>query len=198
MKEGVVASTVAIGFMWLVATASGMSLVWDYEHSPGDPATAPERWPAASGLEHSPDRATLVMVAHPRCPCTRASVHELARLMGRVAGRVTAHVLVVRPSDAPDGWEKNDLWRAAADIPGVDVIDDDDGAETSRFGALTSGQVVLYAASGRLLFAGGITASRGHEGDNTGRDALVALVTGTDDVPRATPVYGCALTTPAS
>jgi hypothetical protein len=118
--------------------------------------------------------------------------------MARLQGRVTAHVLVVRPPDAPDGWEQTDLWRSAADIPGVDVVRDDDGAEMGRFGALTSGQVVLYDPSGRLLFAGGITASRGHEGGNAGRDAIVALVTGTDAAPRATPVFGCALTTPAS
>jgi hypothetical protein len=172
--------------------------MWDYEYSPGDPATAPDRWPAASQLERSPDRATLVMMARPHCPCTRASVHELARLMARVQGRLTAHVLLVRPADEPDGEERSDLWRAAAGIPGVDVVRDDDGAETGRFGALTSGQVVLYDASGRLLFAGGITPARGHEGDNAGRDAVVALVTGADDAPRATPVYGCALTTPAS
>jgi hypothetical protein len=197
MKHGVVAS-VALGFMWLVATASGMSLMWDYEYSPGDPATAPARWPAASRLERSPDRATLVLMAHPHCPCTRASVRELEHVMARLEGRVTAHVLVVRPPDAPDGWEQTDLWRSAADIPGVDVVRDDDGVEMGRFGALTSGQVVLYDPSGRLLFAGGITASRGHEGDNVGRDAIVALVTGTDAAPRATPVFGCALTTPAS
>ena len=197
MKHGVVAS-VALGFMWLVATASGMALVWDYEYSPGDPATAPARWPAASRLERSPDRATLVLMAHPHCPCTRASVRELEHVMARLQGRVTAHVLVVRPRDAPDGWEQTDLWRSAADIPGVDVVRDDDGAEMGRFGALTSGQVVLYDPAGRLLFAGGITASRGHEGGNAGRDAIVALVTGTDAAPRATPVFGCALTTPAS
>lgn len=197
MKQGVVVS-VALGYMWLVAAASGMALMWDYEYSPGAPATAPGRWPAASRLERSPGRATLVMVAHPHCPCTRASVGELARLMARLQGRLTAHVLVVRPPDTPDGWEQTDLWRSAADIPDVAVARDDDGVEMARFGALTSGQVVLYDASGRLLFAGGITASRGHEGDNAGRDAVVALLTGLDAAPRETPVFGCALTTPMS
>ena len=197
MKQGAVV-TVAIGFMWLVATASGMSLIWDYEYSPGDPAMAPARWPAQSGLERSPGRATLVMMAHPHCPCTRASIRELARLMAQVQDRLTAHVLIVRPPGAPDSWEQTDLWRSAAEIPGVDVVRDDDGAEMGRFGALTSGQVVLYDASGRLRFAGGITASRGHEGDNVGRDAIVALMTGAGNAPHATPVYGCALTTPTS
>jgi hypothetical protein len=197
MKQGVVA-TVALGFMWLVATASGMSLIWDYEYSPGAPATAPDRWPTESRLARSPGRATLVMMAHPHCPCTRASVHELARVMARVKDRLTAHVVVVRPPDAPDGWEQTDLWRSAAEIPGVHVARDDDGVEMGRFGAMTSGQVVLYDASGRLLFAGGITASRGHEGDNAGRNAIVALLTGLDAVPRETPVFGCALTTPTS
>ena len=197
MTQGVVA-TVALGFMWLVATASGMSLVWDYEYSPGDSAMAPARWPATSGLARRADRATLVMIADPGCPCARASLHELARLMTRVQGRLTAHVLLVRPSEAPAGWEKSDIWRAPAAIPGVDLTRDVDGAETGRFGALTSGQVLLYNSEGDLQFAGGITPARGHEGDNPGRDAVVALLTGKNAAQRATPVYGCALTTPAS
>src|SRR5262249_44484237 len=72
MRQGTIAWA-ALGLMWLVATASGMSLVWDYEYSPGDPAVAPARWPEASLLERTPGRATLVMMAHPHCPCTRAS-----------------------------------------------------------------------------------------------------------------------------
>ena len=42
----------------------------------------------------------------------------------------------------------------------------------------TSGQVVVYDAKGALLFSGGITAARGHMGDNAGRDRITALLRG--------------------
>jgi hypothetical protein len=45
------------------------------------------------------------------------------------------------------------------------------------------------------MFAGGITESRGHSGDNAGRSAITAMVLG-ETLPKAaghTPVYGCPL-----
>jgi hypothetical protein len=69
--------------------------------------------------------------------------------------------------------------------------------ETARaFGAKTSGFTALYAPDGRLLFHGGITASRGHEGDSAGAAAIVDFVVlGTASV-RNTAVYGCGLVGP--
>jgi hypothetical protein len=47
------------------------------------------------------------------------------------------------------------------------------------------------------LFAGGVTASRGHEGTSTGGDALAALLEGAPSTTASTPVFGCRLVTPA-
>ena len=38
--------------------------------------------------------------------------------------------------------------------------------------AITSGQTLLYDTKGHLVFSGGITGGRGHEGDNTGRESI--------------------------
>jgi hypothetical protein len=75
------------------------------------------------------------------------------------------------------------------------VVADDGGVESQRFGALSSGQALLYGADGRLLFAGGITESRGHQGDNAGESAIAALVLGAgrSGQSSSTPVYGCPL-----
>jgi hypothetical protein len=59
--------------------------------------------------------------------------------------------------------------------------------------AWTSGETMLYDASGRLVFAGGITGSRGHGGDNAGEDAVVAALLGGSGGASEAPVYGCAL-----
>jgi len=184
---------VIAGTAWLLAVATGMTVLWRYSTAPGIPAAPPHEWPRESRIRPSPDLATLILLAHPQCPCTRASIEELDRLMARLDGRLVAHVLFVTPTDAPDGFERTDLWRSAAAIPGVDVVRDEDGVEARRFHAPTSGQVILYDAAGRLRFSGGITAARGHAGDNLGRSAIVELLEGDSPTATATPVFGCSL-----
>jgi hypothetical protein len=119
-------------------------------------------------------------------------VAELARLLARVGDRVDTHVLMLAPANQTDHWVHSDLWRAAAALPGVQMAIDSRGEHARLFGSSTSGQVLLYDAGGRLQFAGGITASRGHEGGNAGRSALESLIAGSP-ATAATPVFGCSL-----
>jgi hypothetical protein len=135
------------------------------------------------------------MFAHPRCPCTRASLGELNRLLAQSNGRISAHVLFFRPSGYPSDWAHTELWRTAAAIPGVTVQEDTNDAVARRFGAETSGYVLLYDPSGQLLFRGGITGSRGHAGDNIGENAIISLAMGKTGGVTQTPVYGCSLLT---
>jgi hypothetical protein len=118
--------------------------------------------------------------------------------MAQAQGRVTAYVLFLKPQDSSDNWEKTDLWQSAANIPGVTVVSDQEGTEARRFHAVTSGQTVLYGAEGHLLFSGGITGSRGHSGDNTGRSAIVSLLNAGDAERTETYVFGCPLYGPRS
>jgi hypothetical protein len=179
--------------VWALTIAAGLVLLWNHASAPAAAGESPQRWPVTARVGRAHHRATLVMAAHPQCPCTRASLEELNALMARVAGRVEAHVLFYKPADAPDNWERTDLWRLAAAIPGVHAIQDADGVEAARFGALASGHVIVYDADGALLFSGGITGSRGHVGDNAGRTAITALVQGHASMRSRTPVFGCAL-----
>jgi hypothetical protein len=86
---------------------------------------------------------------------------------------------------------RSDLWHAAENIPGVRVVRDD-GTEARRFGARVSGQVLAYSGGGRLAFNGGITGSRGHEGDNAGRSAVEAMLGGRPHAATAF-AFGCLL-----
>jgi len=192
MRHGRLVGAVA-GISWLVAVAAGLAVLWSYENAPGTPATPPDHWPAASSLRRLPGIATLVMLVHPRCPCSRASLEELDRLMAHIPGVLLAHVVFVKPAGLPEDWEQTDLWRRAAAIPGISLTRDDGGAEARLFGAATSGQTVVYDGDGRLLFGGGITAARGHEGDNAGRSAIVSLLASRGAAPTSTPVFGCSL-----
>jgi hypothetical protein len=184
--------------LWLCAAGAGLALMLDYKNLPGKAGAPPASWPAGSRLRREEGRATLVVAAHPRCPCTRATVGEVSRLAAQAGGRLRAYVLLLRPAGYTEGWAKTDLWESAAAIPGVSVVTDAGGEEARQFGSATSGQVALYDAEGRLRFSGGITAARGHSGDNAGSDAILSLVTRGAAEQSETRVFGCPLFSPHS
>ena len=202
MSQGRIAILLTIGLAWAGATAAGLGRLWGYGNTPGTAsASAPREWSDSIDLPRAADRANLVLLIHPRCPGSRATLGELARLMADCDGKLAATVLVLKPKNMPDGWERTDLWRTAASIPNVTVRSDDGGELAKRFDGATSGQALLYAPDGRLLFAGGITGSRGHAGDNAGRAAITALVHGAAAADAGAgearaPVYGCPLFDP--
>jgi hypothetical protein len=123
-------------------------------------------------------------------------MHELGVLMARAGALVTADVVFIRPTGVASDWEKTDLWRSASEIPGVTVTTDDSGREAALFHAATSGQVVLFDGTGREIFSGGITGSRGHEGDNPGLARILSLLTHGSAERAKAPVFGCALNDP--
>ncbi|HKS36396.1 MAG TPA: RedB protein [Verrucomicrobiae bacterium] len=187
---------VAVGLIWLALVCASFAWLVRYESLPGRTGTAPGSWPEESRIDRATDRPTLLMFAHPRCPCTRASIAELARLTAQCEGRARVIVSFFRPSETGKDWSVTDLWRSASSLPGVTAAWDDDGVEAHRFHSETSGQVLLYDIRGRLVFEGGITSSRGHEGDNAGRSALVAILNGGERDSLRTPVFGCSISDP--
>ncbi|HEY2107662.1 MAG TPA: hypothetical protein VGH29_17815 [Candidatus Binataceae bacterium] len=181
--------------LWLALVGAGSAVLLNYALTPGVSGAAPAQWPPDSALRRNRNEATLLMVVHPHCTCSRASLSELSALMSGSAGKVSGYVLFVRPPGMARGWEHTGLWRQAAAIPGVTLISDEAGHEAARFGAETSGQTMLYDRGGALEFSGGITAARGHYGANAGSAAIVALLGGVrkGGSGRRTPVYGCPL-----
>lgn len=182
--------------VWIAAVLSGMALMVRYGTSPGSSPGALAAWPEGTGLALDRRVPTLLMLAHPRCPCTRASVRELAKLVSRCRDRVSAHVMFFEPVGGGPEWSGSDLWRSAAQIPGVTVHADRDGGAARLLGAQTSGTVFVFAPDGRGLFVGGITGSRGHEGDNAGSDAAKDAVLHGKVQPGGTAVFGCSIYEP--
>jgi hypothetical protein len=186
--------------LWGVATVGFWAWTTRYEFATDSSAEATSRseWPLATRLVLGEHRPTLLFFVHPQCPCTRASVHELERTLTRMrqAGAEPVKLIVVAslPSNAPAEWRETSVLRRTSSLPGVETYWDVGGAESRRFGVTTSGAVKLYRADGRLLFSGGITPSRGHQGDSAGGDHLYALLTQASVVPaESTPVFGCRL-----
>jgi len=191
--------------IWLGAVTAGMSILHRYSVTPGVSGTAGPQWPRASHIPFTTAPFTLVMVIHPHCPCSRASIGELSILMAHSGGKLAAYVVFVEPPGFGERWTKTDLWSSAGSIPGVRRIIDR-GGEAKLFGAATSGQTMVYDRNGRLRFSGGITLARGHYGDNDGVSAILATLgapsKGNRDEPitnrTTTEVYGCPLFAPSS
>ena len=179
--------------VWLTAAVGGLYLTWAYDNAPGVAPVAGPQWPADTLIVRATDRPTLVLLVHPQCSCTRATLGELTEALARAAVKPKTYVVFLKPSSMPDGWEKTDLWTMAAALPDATLVRDEDGVEAAHFGAATSGTTLLYDARGSLVFSGGITGSRGHAGDNAGRASVVALLNQKPGPSSATNVFGCSL-----
>lgn len=178
----------AIG-LWSAATASGLYTIAAHGAGPGIPPDAPA---ALSASFRTAGRATLVVAVHPACPCTRATFRELDRIL--VDGTHDADVVILFAGDPARDRVARDLREHAERMKSVRLIDDPKQEIAKSLGAHTSGTVLFYDATGALKFAGGITPSRGHEGDSAGADAVrTLLATSSPSAAPRTPVYGCSL-----
>jgi hypothetical protein len=180
--------------IWTLTTVAGLMALTHYSSTPGETAAAPGRWPIDVDVPRGEQQPTLVMFLHPHCACSQASLHELARIAARCRRQMQLRVLLVRPAGCSPDWHKTDLLARAAAIPGVSVAVDQDGQRARQFGAKTSGQTIVYDRHGSLLFNGGITAGRGHEGDNPGQSAVISIAEGLAGVPQTEcGTFGCPL-----
>lgn len=170
--------------VWSALVVAGAGMLYAYEGTPGERGVASTTWPAASKLPRA--GITIAMFVEPGCPCTRASLSELSRVIA--ATPPATLVFVVEGDPAPIAEE-------LATFSGAHVVRDPEGVEAARFGAKTSGHVVAYDGRGSLAFAGGITPARGHVGDNMGRRGLERVLAGEAAPDPARAVLSCALKT---
>jgi hypothetical protein len=182
---------VVLTAVWLVSSLLVLGSLQRYANTPGQAARPVNGPPQEEPVEGEGHWRLLVFV-HPHCPCSDATLDEVSRLAQRLP-LLRLRIILVRPPGCPQGWEEGRLFQCASAIPGAQVEVDPDGKEARRWGARTSGQVLLLEASGRRRFQGGLTVARGHEGPSAGSAAVIALVeTGRAEV-EDTPVFGCPL-----
>jgi hypothetical protein len=75
--------------LWAGLISFGLGELQVHQLTPGAPGKPPRDWPSASGLTRDPSRPTLVIAAHPQCPCTVATLGELSRILAEVDGKLT-------------------------------------------------------------------------------------------------------------
>jgi len=194
MRRGFTGRAVVLCAIWIAVVAAGFHFLNQYGGTPGDPGNPAAAAPSSQEMPapHS-ERCRLILFAHANCPCTSASIEALNRIAGRCSDRTDISVVIVPPDGDCAAAQAGELWASAALIDGVCLVCDADGGTAKAYGARTSGQVMLYDQHGMLLFAGGITPSRGHHGDCAGLDAIVSYLLDGSTRTSAAPVYGCAL-----
>ncbi|MDY3563672.1 hypothetical protein R5W23_005288 [Gemmata sp. JC673] len=176
--------------VWLSAIGAGLWLWERYDTTPGAAGT-----PAA--LENAPThRWQLTVFVHPRCPCSRATLVELAQLAA-AAPDLSVRIRFVVPRGVGSGWAQGPLWVEAGRMPGVSVDLDPDGAQARLFGAETSGHAALTAPDGVVVFSGGLTPGRGRPGEGLARRAVLGWMRGRTGASTA-PVFGCELLPPGA
>jgi hypothetical protein len=188
----VVPLLIAAALIWAGTIAAAYRAIQRFETTPGVSATAPRVWPASSRVMRTAGAWSLVMLVHPHCSCSRASVQELAAIAESAPRDLQTTVLVYRPHEMAPGWERTGVYDAATRVRGARVILDVDGAESRAFGGFTSGQTFLYDGNGELRFAGGITSLRGHAGINRGRVDILRIASSHSGSGEH-PVFGCAI-----
>ena len=187
------AALAAILAIWAPAVGFGIHKLLQYSYTPGRPAAVSPVWPRNPWVAPVPGHPTLLVFVHPQCPCSRATIAELSRIMAVSRDRVSARIFFYAPSTEKPDWDRTDLWRDASAIPGVRAAEDRDGSAARLFGAFTSGETLLFGTDGRLAFHGGITPARGHAGDSSGQDAILSLLAGRPTTRHSAPVFGCSI-----
>jgi hypothetical protein len=181
--------------VWIVAAVAGWYGISAYGFT-SDPQATTEivpQWPSDSAIDRAADRATLVLFLHPKCPCSRATVTELERLRVLVPNEALPDIRVVAsaPRAMGDLWWSSSLLDRSARLPNAHLVRDSGGVETMLFGTRISGTVLLFDATGKRLYAGGVTMARGHAGDNVGLQAITHLLQNHRAVVSPVPPLGC-------
>ena len=181
--------------VWLLAVGLGLHTLLRYKAKAGNAGQPPSTWPGNTLVSSPLHKPLLVMFAHPRCPCTKASLGELEQLVARAQNQFDVAVVFYEPAGGSKAWSSSGLVGEARSIPGVRVQFDSDGNLAKRFSIETSGHTLVYGANHKLLFSGGITGSRGHFGDNKGLAAVEDIIRDHSSplARTTTPVFGCEL-----
>jgi len=183
---------ITAALLWTVTVGAMFRAIRAFEATPGRAANPLAVWPAESHIPRAAGEWRLVMLIHPHCSCSRASISELQRVIEKSPASLQTYVVVYRPKDFPAGWEKTDVFVSASHLPRTHILLDQDGHEASIFHGFTSGQTYLYDGDGKLRFSGGITLLRGHAGFNSG-SAEVMQIANTRSGTATHPVFGCAI-----
>src|SRR6186997_577410 len=99
-----------LGFVvWGVVLTMGFRSLIEFETTAGAPGVVRAAWPADAPVAFEAGKSNLVMFAHPKCPCSRASLAELVKVLTRTKGALQASILFYTPTDGTREWKGAEL-----------------------------------------------------------------------------------------
>ncbi len=186
--------------IWIAAVSLGYGCLLNYSSKPAVTTSGPSHFPQSESqtLELNKNGQTLIAFFHPQCPCSRATVAELSRVLTRqnifkTRTNLKVYAVISKPAGTDASFVRSSLVSALEAMKGVQVVIDDNDEQSRQFGAQASGQILLFNQQGEKLFSGGITAERGHEGESSGGDALSSHINGQQTALKTAPVFGCSM-----
>ena len=182
---------------WLLAVAACLSGLGAYSWQPGQPSDVADELPSGVPVELGP-RGALVIFVHPHCPCSLASLEEVARILRDSTDAPQIELFAFIPRSEEEGWVDGRIWRRAAELGEIRRRLDRAGDLARELGVTTSGHVIAYGPDGARRFDGGVTAGRGHLGPSAPGARLMQVLAGGEPAPEAFPVFGCGLAGPGA
>ena len=178
--------------IWVLLILAGFWWVMDYQTKPGTMAIPEENKVA---LDHSKDSWHLIAFLHPECTCSRATMEELDILQKKLGNTLSTHIFI--STELPlEQTVESEIYRTAVKNKNWQVDVDVNAELATQMLAYTSGICYLYSPEEKLIFAGGITASRGHSGPAAGQEIIAKAVSGNKEAIQELqqyPVYGCGI-----
>ena len=152
-SEGKTRTIWAIGLLatfWLACAVGGLYVVWAYDNAPGPSGVRPVPSGRSTPRWCAPPIARLSCCSRTRnAPARPRALGELAEALARAARaspRPTSCSSSLRR--CPTDGRRPRLWRTARTrFPTRRSFSDDDGSEAERFGAVTSGETLVYDAA---------------------------------------------------
>ena len=168
--------------MWLLA---------DYASRPGAVGKIPQTRPHSTQLESS--KATQILLFyHPHCPCTSSTVANLTQLRQELKKPFRLVAFAYCPTKEADSWIESEITDSLRQIPNIVIRIDRGGSSAQSFEIVTSGHCLVYNETGHLIFSGGLTPLRGHQGQSRSGEYFVESVNSRVEKTNLNwPVFGC-------
>ena len=177
--------------LWTFLSLYGFFYLLQYDHKESAYANISQDFPKEWLPLPPENKKAVVLNLHPHCPCSKASLREYQRIISRYSQQVVPTVVFYKPEGKLDSWVHGDLYHNISNY-NIHKVIDEDGRRMEEVGIMTSGHVLVYDDCGKLLYQGGITASRGHEGTNRGSLQVEAVIAGSSPLHQQHfPVFGC-------
>lgn len=185
--------------LWLLVVIGCSYCLGEYANRPGASGAALVETVEAVGVAgRSKGKPSLIVFIHPHCFCSWATFRQLETVLNETndIDLPVVEIYVFVPVEEPRGdWMNSKLVRAFAGLPNAILTKDSGGRFALNYGSLTSGSICFIDKDSKLKFSGGITSSRGHQGECSASETLKSVLGGDEvesDQARP-PVFGCPL-----